>query len=184
MRNVLQSVSLTGYEPEIGHWLWAMEDVRHRTVDSVAGLDPSTVDWAGPEGSENTIGSLLYHIALVEISWLFMDIFESEFPTEVRTLFPYAMATNERLTPVLGLSLEEHLDRLSGSRRIFLEALKGMSVDDWHRLRSPEDTSYQVTPAWVAFHLIEHEAGHAAQIRSLKARSHRAANEDRETDPG
>jgi len=177
MRDVLQLIPLAGFETEIGRWLWALEEVRRQTLDSVMDLDPSTLDWAGAQGNENAIGSLLYHIALVEMSWLFMDIFERELPSEVVSLFPHAMATEGRLTPVLGISLDAHLDRLRRSRGIFLETLRGMSVDDWHRLRSPKDAPYQVTPAWATFHLIEHEAGHAAQIRTLKARAHRRANE-------
>ncbi len=175
MSQILRAAALPGYEPEIGRWLWALEEVRRQTLDSVIDLDPRTLDWEGSAGDENAVGSLLYHIALVEMSWLFMDIFEKELPSEVESLFPHAMATEGRLTPVLGTSLETHLDRLRKSRGIFLEALQGMSIDEWHRLRSPKDTPYEVSPAWVAFHLIEHEAGHAAQIRTLKARAHRAS---------
>ena len=184
MRQVLHSAPLADYEPEIGRWLWAMEEVRRRTSDSVEGLNQRTLDWEGPAGGENAIGSLLYHIALVEMSWLFMDIFTRELPVEVKSLFPYAMATDRHLTPALGISLEEHLERLNKSRAIFLNALKGMSVVDWHGLRSPEDTPYEVTPAWVTFHLIEHEAGHAAQIRTLKKRAHRRADENPEAKSG
>jgi hypothetical protein len=33
---------------------------------------------------------------------------------------------------------------------------------------------YKVTPAWVVYHLLEHEAGHVYQISSIVA--HRAAS--------
>ncbi|MBU1050207.1 DinB family protein [Candidatus Bipolaricaulota bacterium] len=148
-----------------------MEEVRRHTLVSVQGLDQQTLDWAGSEGSENTIGCLLYHMALVEMPWLFMDILEQDFPAAVKAAFPRVMATEGRLMPVMSVPLEEHLQRLGDSRRIFLDSLRDMSLDDWHRLRSPKDTPYEVTPAWVVFHLIEHAAGHAAQIRSLKMRA-------------
>jgi len=50
---------LPGYEPEIGHWLWALEDARRRTLQRIDGLDQALVDWVAPEGS-NSIGSILY----------------------------------------------------------------------------------------------------------------------------
>lgn len=62
-----------GYVPEIGRWLWAMNEVRRRTLRLVDALDQRVLDWEGPDGRENAIGTLLYHIALVEMSWLFMD---------------------------------------------------------------------------------------------------------------
>jgi hypothetical protein len=51
-------------------------------VNTVRGgnLDQQTLDWQGLDRSENSIGSLLYHIALVEMSWLFMDLLEEELP--------------------------------------------------------------------------------------------------------
>ncbi len=171
MLDALEMHTLPNRQPEIGQWLWAMQEVRQKTVNSVKDLDQRTLDWAGQEGGENAIGALLYHIALVEMSWLFMDILEQDFPDAVKAAFPHAMATETRLTPVPSVSLEDHLQRLNNSRSIFLDALRDMSLDDWHRLRSPKDTPYTVTPAWVVFHLIEHEAGHAAQIRSLKKRA-------------
>lgn len=38
-------------DPEIGRWLWAMEEVRRRrTLKLVTGLDQRTLDWEGPDG--------------------------------------------------------------------------------------------------------------------------------------
>ena len=74
---------------------------------------------------------------------------------------------------VLGVPLADHLGRLERSRAIFLDAFRGMSLDDWRRLRAPGDVDYHVTPEWAVFHLVEHEAGHAFQISALKARSAR-----------
>lgn len=174
MSRVFQISALPGYEPDIGRWLWALEAVRRRTLDVVNGLDQRTLDWEGPDGRENAIGSLLYHIALVEMSWLFMDIQERDFPASVKADFPHEMATEGRITPVTSVPLAEHVGRLTRSRSVFLEAFRGMSLDDWERLRSPEDAGYTVTPAWAVFHLVEHEAAHAAQISATKARAARS----------
>ncbi len=132
------------------------------------------MDWEGPDGRENAIGSLLYHIALAEMSWLFLDILEQKFPPQIRNDFPHEMSDGKgRLTRVLGVSLSEHCGCLKRSRVILLDALRKMSVEDWRPLRHPSDVDYAVTPEWALFHLIEHESGHAFQISSLKARATR-----------
>src|SRR2546422_2704626 len=75
----LHIAPLEGYDPEIGRWLWALQDVRHRyTLRLVKDLDERLVDWEGPDGQENAIASLLYHIAHVEIGWLYGDVKRSE----------------------------------------------------------------------------------------------------------
>lgn len=119
----LEVKPLRGYEPEIGGWLWMMEQVRRRTLELVAGLDQETLDWEGPDGGENAIGSLLYHIALVEMSWLFLDIFEQEFPPEVKADFPHEMADDaSRLARVPGVPLAEHLGAWTGVGRSSLRS--------------------------------------------------------------
>ena len=172
MREVLEVRALSGYPDEMGRWLWAMQYIRGKTLWLVEGLDQTTLDWEGPDGQENSIGSLLYHIAMVEIGWLFTDILGQAFPPEVEREFPFAMGTAEGgLGRVPNVSLADHLGRLERIRSIFLETLRGMTLDDWRRLRSPADENYDVTPEWAIFHLVEHEAGHQAQISSLKRRA-------------
>lgn len=75
---------------------------------------------------------------------------------------------------MLGVPLAEHVGRLNRSREVFLKELKKISFAEWRRLHlDPQDGEYEVTPEWVVFHLVEHEAGHAFQISSLKARGTR-----------
>lgn len=174
MRETLRISAIEGYDPEIGRWLEGLEQVRTRTLGLIQTLNQWTLDWEGPDGQENAIGSLLYHIAYVEMSWLYMDIFLQDIPPNVKSFLPYDVATDEgRVMPVLGVSVDVHLSRLHCSRKILLESLRGMSNTEWHRLRDPENCNYRVTPAWAIFHLIEHEAGHTSQISSLKARAFR-----------
>lgn len=174
MGTVLVVEALPGLESEIGRWLWQMQEVRRQTIASVEGLPQEVLDWEGPDGGENAVGSLLYHIGLTEMLWLFMDIFEGELPDRVKAHFPFDAAEGGRLTRVLGARLPEHLDRLQRSRAIFFDMLRDMTLKDWRTLRSPNDVEYRATPEWIVFHLVEHEAGHAAQVRSMKARALRA----------
>ncbi len=174
MPRTLQVEPLTARSPEIGRWLWALEEVRARTHRLIDRLDQRILDWEGPDGRENAIGSLLYHIAYVEMGWLFFDMLGKPFPPQVQSDLPYEMDDGHgRLSRVLGVPLAEHLGRLKRSRTIALETLREIPIEDWRRLRHPSDEDYEVTPEWAVFHLVEHEAGHAFQISSLKARATR-----------
>jgi uncharacterized damage-inducible protein DinB len=167
--------SLEAGDSEIGRWLWALEEVRKTTVKAVAGCDAEVIDWNGIDGMENSIGSLLYHLAIVEMSWMYLDLLQREMPSQVQEILPWPMADNaRRLTRVAGRPLSEHLDRLASTRELTLSILRTMDVEEWRRPRSPVDRSdYQVTPEWAVFHLVEHEAGHAFQMKSLMARWNR-----------
>ncbi|MEM6431637.1 MAG: DinB family protein [Deinococcota bacterium] len=171
MTTVNQMIYLAGYPQEIGGWLWALEEARKRTKEVVHGLEQAVLDWQGEDDSENAIGSLLYHLAFIETSWLYMDIFEEPDPTDD---YPWPHRSQGRLTSVLDVPLEEHITRLDETRATFLERLKVMTLDDWGRLRSPADTDYQVSPAWVLFHLVEHEASHTGQMSIMKKRAQKA----------
>jgi hypothetical protein len=174
MSEVLQVTPLSGYPDEIGRWLWAMQELRRSTLERALGLDQATLDWEGPDGRDNAIGSLLYHIGLVEMSWLHYDLLLlKEFPPAVKSDFPFeGWSAQTGLTRLPNVLLAEHLGRLERSRSIFLDAFRGMTVDEWRRLRTPDGDEH-VTPEWVLFHLVEHEAGHAFQISAMKGRAKR-----------
>jgi uncharacterized damage-inducible protein DinB len=53
--------------------------------------------------------------------------------------------------------------------------MRDLPPEEWSRLREPEGEPYAVAPAWMVFHLVEHEAGHAAQIASMRRRARSAA---------
>ena len=170
---MLRADTLPGCPEEIGRWLWALQEVRAHTVGSVQGLDRRTLEWTGPRGDENSIGTLLYHIAIVEMDWLYMDIHEGSAPDSLRGELPFPFATQGRLTAVTGLSIDDHLARLERTRLVFLANVASMTVSGWRRPRRPPKEDYEVTPEWVVFHLVEHEAGHGFQINALKSRAAR-----------
>ncbi len=102
----------------------------------------------------------------------------TELPPAVKRDFPFPSTEPDRnhLIRVLGMPLAEHIGRLDRGREVFLRELGEIPPDEWRRLRRPPDfekVNYEVTPEWAVFHLVEHEAGHAFQISSLKARGTR-----------
>lgn len=86
------------------------------------------------------------------------------------TLFPVDVRGERgRLSPVAGVTLETHLNRLGFVRVRFLERLSGVVADDYRRPHSLP--AYDVTPEWVLQGLAQHEALHRGQILALKDRS-------------
>ncbi len=162
---------LLGSHSEVGRWLWAMQEVRGGLIDEVEDLAPELLDWRGPSGDDNSIGSLLYHIALIETSWLFDDILMQPYPDDVLAYLPHDHRTPDgRLTHVPGMPMAEHLERLRFVRQRFLDLIGPMGKDEWHRVRAPAGVDYACSPAWVVFHLVEHEAGHLFEVRAIKRR--------------
>jgi hypothetical protein len=87
----------------------------------------------------------------------------------LRSLLPYDDRDLEgRLTEVRAMTVEDHLGRLAAVRALLHEHLDGMSADDFHRLRTCPD--YDVTPAWVLHHLLQHEAEHRSEIAWIRHR--------------
>ena len=159
----LVMVPRPGYEPEIGRWLWALEDVRRALKSALAGTPPAVLD-RQPPGS-NGIGTLLYHIAVIEADWLYEDVLGSSWDPAILAFFPHPVRTSSgQLAPVAD-ALATHLRRLDEVRAVFLGHFAGMSLEDWRtpRLRA----EYAVSPEWVVYHLLEHEAHHRGQIFDL-----------------
>jgi uncharacterized damage-inducible protein DinB len=154
--------------PEIGMWLAALNDCRSRTLGAVGGISIEELDWVCPF-SRNTIGTLLYHIAAIELDWLCAEILEREPPADFRNWFPRdTRDSTGRLSALGGDSLEKHEARLRYVRDMFVEDLRGMSPEEFRRIRRLTD--YDVNPAWVMSHLLQHEAGHRGQIAVLRQR--------------
>ncbi len=63
------------HDPEVGRWLAALEDGRRDTFKELESVSPEMVDWY-PDAPLNSIGSLLYHIAVIEADWLATEILE------------------------------------------------------------------------------------------------------------
>lgn len=160
---------LAGYPGQIAEALWQMEDTRTRTLEQLGPIDPRMVDVA-PTGSTNTIGALLYHIAAIELDWLYTEILESDdYPPDIAALFPDDVRDDEgALVRAAGEPIESHLGRLAVVRSHFLQKMQDIGHAEFTRVRSLE--SYDVTPAWAIHHLCQHEAEHRGQMTELATR--------------
>ena len=160
-------------EPVIGRWLWQLEDTRHETREALTGLASAALDWT-PDQSVNRIGTLLYHIALVELDWLFTDVLNQQpWPSELQREFGIDVRDAQgQLSAVQGVALEEHLRRLDLVRKHVLASFRDMTLEEFRRPHSISD--YRVTPEWVLHHLIQHEAEHRGHIQTLRTLAEQA----------
>ena len=164
-KETLKLESLPDYPEPIGRDLWRLGDARARTLEAVMGLTQTQLD-AEPARGGNAAGTLLYHLAAIEADWLYTEVLEKDFPEDIVALFPVDVRdASGRLSPVLGVALEAHLDRLAFVRQRFLESFARITETDYCRLRQLPD--YDVTPEWVLHHLAQHEALHRGQILTL-----------------
>lgn len=160
MRDVRTAPALPGYPPALGAALWRLEDARSRTLQVLADMPPDYVD---RPTRGNSVGTVLYHLALIEADWLYSEILMEPPPAEIEQLLPADHRDSRGiLTLVRGQTLEQHLARLSAVRESLLTRLLGLGDDDYQRPRSlPE---YDVSPAWALHHLAQHEAEHRGEL--------------------
>jgi uncharacterized damage-inducible protein DinB len=166
MTNLKAIQPLPCREPEVGRWLWALQDTRSLTYECLEGISQAELDWSPPYQG-NSIGSLLYHIAAIEADWLYEDVLQSGFPADVADLFTHGLRDEVGLlSAVRGVVLEEHLCVLDAVRARLVLAYSQFTLDEFRRPRRQPD--YLVTPEWTLHHLIQHEAEHRGQIMELR----------------
>jgi uncharacterized damage-inducible protein DinB len=155
-----------GYDTGIALLLAMIEECRGRTLAAIADLEPDMVDRIA-QGHVNTIGSILYHIAAIELDWLYAEILAEEFPEEAWTWFPHDVREEDGLlTRVVDDSLDRHVERLSWVRALVRDGLARLTDDDLHATR-PTDDGGTVTPEWVLHHLMQHESEHRGQLSEI-----------------
>ena len=166
MKEHLDVTPLKVRDPLVGRWLAYMNLIRERTLEDVEGLSVEALDHTTTE-QVNSIGTLLYHIAAIELDWLYSEILEQDFPENIMTHFPHNVREETgRLTQVRGWELGRYLEVLKVVRDDYIQKLK--DYDEAEFLRPRDLPDYVVTPEWVCWHLLEHEAGHQGQIRTLR----------------
>lgn len=165
-REILQIAPLDGFVPDIGRALWMLEDTRNETGRILEGISPEVIDWQPPVA--NSIGTLLYHIAVIEMDWLFNEVMEEKMPASVWDAFPFPVrGVDDRLMVVKGISLDAHFKRLDSTRRLVLDSFKSMTLEDFRRPRSAE--RFDVTPEWTIHHLVLHEAEHRGEMATIRS---------------
>lgn len=143
--------------------LAALQEARQRSLDELDEVTDAHLDVEVPNGP-NTIGTLLYHVALIEADWLVADILGPESGVEIPTAWFPLDDRDDRgtLSRLRGETLAQHLARLTAVREMLLQHVGGMTDEELRRPR--ERDSYEVSAAWALHHLLQHEAEHRAHL--------------------
>ena len=170
-RDNLLLTPLNGYAEPVGIWLAALQDARKRTLRVLEDIAPHWLDFSPENGGEN-IGTILYHLAAIEVDWLYEDVLQVPFSPEIEALFPHDVRDADgKLTPVSD-TMQKHLERLSSVRKNLLEVFLSMTPEEFEDPRS--QSQYDVSPVYVIHHLMQHEAEHRSQINSIGMQAKKA----------
>ena len=157
------------FDPVVARWIWQLADARRLTLEKLTGISDTTLLWR-PDAEANAIGTLLYHIVLIELDWLYVEILERPdyiSDAAIAMLLPYPDRDKTgRLTVIEGETVQAHLDRMAAARQLLYDALRPMAAEEFYRKRELEN--YDVTPEWVVYHLIQHETEHRGEIAELR----------------
>jgi uncharacterized damage-inducible protein DinB len=164
-------------EPLVGRYLTMLDDCRTLTLETIKSMRYDLLYWRRSQFDSN-ISDLLYHIALVEADWLYVDVLESTIPAELDKHLAYEDRDAQgRLVHIGTEELEASVDRMRKVRASLNHAYSSMDMAEFRRLR--KSARREVSPEWVLHHLLQHEAEHRGQINLLKrlgTESERAAS--------
>jgi len=153
-------------EPLVARYLTMLTDCRSLTLESIKSVRGDTLDWRRDDVDSN-ISDLLYHIALVEADWLFVDVLGKRIPQDLSGYLSYEdRDPSGRLIHIGTEDLEDSLSRLERVRAALNQTFAAMDLAEFRRLRKSERR--EVNPEWVLHHLLQHEAEHRGQINLLK----------------
>jgi uncharacterized protein DUF664 len=163
---------LPGYAPTVGRLVGILLYARKTTLAAVEGLGMAELDHL-QDGSSNSIGALLAHIAVVERGYQILT-FEERRPTalEQAAWEPALTLGAEGRRLLRGKPLEHYVHELSEVRRRTLDALAARD-DSWFEralLAAPAMNAH-----WAWFHVAEEEISHRGQMRWLRTRLGSAA---------
>lgn len=181
---------LAGFPSDgVARFMWQLEAQRASLLADVAGLDVAALDWQ-PRRGMNTIAMLLGHIAYAE-SHLTQVGLEGRATSDTTSVIGLSeeeeglpLAADAPPSPALhGRPLADYEDMLARARARLRETASRLGDADLARevvraRRAPREgvvgSERVFNVAWVFYHLIEHEAGHRAQINLLKHLARRA----------
>jgi uncharacterized damage-inducible protein DinB len=158
---------LAGYSPTIGRLVGMLLYTRQATLAAVEGLNVAQLDHL-QDGSSNSIGALLAHIAAVERGYQIVT-FEERAPSapEQAAWEPALTLGAEGRRLLRDKPLEHYVHELGEVRRLTLECLAARD-DDW--LERPLRAAPAMNAHFALFHVAEEEINHRGQIRWLRAR--------------
>jgi hypothetical protein len=162
---------------QVARFLWQMDEQRRRLTADTRGLAAADLRWQPAPGT-NSIGMLLAHIAFAEVYLVQVGLL-AEAEGHVQDVI--GLTEEEEGMPLApgappapafdGRELGYFDDLLARARAHTRQVALTLSDQDLERrvTRPRPDGSQRVfNLGWMLYHLLEHEAGHHAQINLLR----------------
>ena len=162
----------------VSRYVWQLDAQRTSLLANVEGLPSAELHWQ-PHPGMNTIGMLLAHIAYAECHLAQIGL-EGRATSDTKSVIGITeedeglpLAPGAPPSPALrGRTLADFLDLLSRARAYTTRIASALSDEDLERRierpARPDGTRRTFNVGWVFYHLIEHEAGHRAQINLVR----------------
>jgi uncharacterized damage-inducible protein DinB len=166
---------------EVASFFAQLDELSGRMLDDMADAKPAELAWQ-PRRGMNTIGMLLAHCAIVEAFWLLLA-------TGVKT----SVDADGQLAGAIGLAMDAdgmpagpkdappralagwrlaRFRKLHDRARKFAKRraarLKPADLPRVLRLVRPNGDIRVVSPRWILYHVLEHQAGHYGQMLLLR----------------
>jgi uncharacterized damage-inducible protein DinB len=143
-------------------------EVRNNLMTAIKGIDQDMLDFTPDQKTVESIATLLLHVAAIEWSWIFEDIFGEEMEYE-KWKHAFALREGVDVDQIRDKPLGYFKEILIETRSQIFEALDRFEDKDLDRI-FPEgkEEGRRFTLRWIIYHIIEHEAMHIGQISLLK----------------
>ncbi len=145
-----------------------LEDAAATTLQRVVGIPTEELHWQHAEGW-NTVGALLSHIIATRRGFIIHFIEDRE-PTaeEWKPLEPGATMGKFLPQLITDQPIEFYLEALESSKQEFLQAIDGLSNEDFFRKREGYNPETGHNLAWTLYHVAEDEVHHRGQISLIR----------------
>lgn len=156
-------------DPIVGRALALLDDARSRLDFTLRRVKDEHLDARPPVGV-NTIGAILYHIAITDLGWIFDIYLQQSYPETIKPLFPLPdLDEHGHLSTSMGWTLEDYKERLLSARESIRDVFKAMSKETFQTVvrREEPDRVFETTPEAIIVHLAQHEAEHRGEIQAL-----------------
>lgn len=131
----------------------------------VAGLNQTDIDYRGPQNDMNSIAQLLWHLAVVDLHWVYR-LQSRQVPPELEARYGPMTDAEGRLPIVRGIPLETLLDEYDYVQDRLREICLGLRDDDLERF-VPFENGHQAAIRWAIWHVADHSRHHYANIAHL-----------------
>jgi uncharacterized damage-inducible protein DinB len=157
---------ISGFTPQVARLVSMMNYVRHTTLSAVKDLTIRDLDYL-PSLTDNSIGSLLLHIAAAEIGYQTATFYNRQLNEDEKQEWNAVLALGDKARQeIKGHELIFYLNKLEEVRAKTLTELTHRD-DQWLY----EQTSFgdnRINNYFKWFHVLTHEVNHRGQINLLR----------------